>query len=210
MHQLWAKTLDHMSPNAGCVCVEKVQLTALNYLIARVDLDRGQTYRMEEFRKMLCHSVVPIVRCPPVQERPEEAFEIRRWVRFPTSILETIVKDHDAATSLRGSFHLSDCPVRLAYPQERPGRGDNIEAVLEIPFEIECQDVSTIEPQIISTAMFLPGDCQDPIVAIKPYSHSASTNDSCDISGNGPRAATHIENGHPRAKDLRQTPMVPV
>ena len=58
--------------------------------------------------------------------------------------------------------------------------------------------------------MFLPGDCQDRIVAIKTYNHSAPTNDSCDISGNGPRAATHIENGHPRAKDLPQTPMVPV
>ena len=58
--------------------------------------------------------------------------------------------------------------------------------------------------------MFLPGDCQDRIVAIKTYNHSAPTNDSCDISGNGPRAATHIENGHPRAKDLRQTLMVPL
>jgi hypothetical protein len=58
--------------------------------------------------------------------------------------------------------------------------------------------------------MFLPGDCQIRIVAIKAYNHAAQTNDFCDISGNGPRAATHIEYGHPRAKDLRQTPMVPV
>src|ERR1019366_10291346 len=127
---------------------------------------------------------------------------------FPTGILEIVVEDHDAATSLRGSFHLSDSPVWLAYPQERPCRRDNIEAVFEIAFEIDCQDISALEPQIAGSAMFLPGDCQNRVVAIETCDHSARTNDFCDVSGNGPRAATHIENGHPRAKDLRQTPMV--
>src|ERR1035438_1746730 len=132
---------------------------------------------------MLSHPVVPIIRCPPVQERPVEAFEIRRWVRFPTGVLEIIVQDHNASTSLRASLHLSDRSAWLADPQERPCRRDNIEVLLEIAFEIERQDVSVLEPQIVGTAMFLPGDCQIRIVAVKTYSHSASTNPACDIGG---------------------------
>src|ERR1035437_4823878 len=109
---------------------------------------------------MLSHPVVPIIRCPPVQERPVEAFEIRRWVRFPTGVLEIIVQDHNASTGLRGSLHLSDSSAWLAHPLERSCRRDDIEAFLEIAFEIEYQDVSVLEPQIVGVAMFLPGDCR--------------------------------------------------
>jgi hypothetical protein len=56
--------------------------------------------------------------------------------------------------------------------------------------------------------MFMPGDGQIRIVTIETYRHAIWTNCFCDTSGDCSRAATHIENGHPRSKELRQTPMV--
>jgi hypothetical protein len=93
---------------------------------------------------------------------------------------------------------------------KRPGRRHHIEPALELPFEIERQNVSVLKVQIAGLAMFLPGNCQIRIVAIKTHRHTVPTDYCCDIGRDGPSAATDIENGHPSAKEARQSPMVPL